>query len=343
MGIDALLGMTGRTKPVNVMMSVTDRCTSRCAYCRIPDDPRPDIPTKGWLDLIDQMASAGTRRIGVWGGEPLIRDDIVELCRHARTRGIYVSLDTNGWLLPSRPEVLEVINHLVVAYDGPREAHDANRQSGAHEKAVRALETASGRVRTWTITVLTRNNLRSVDHILDQARRYGFMATFQTLHHNDVLGCTPEGMMPSREEYAEVFRLLLDRKRRGAPIANSSLYLESIAGWPDFSSTTLPGRFHGVRCSAGRMYCNIDADGRVYPCSLLIGMVPAVNALEAGFLSAFRAIGRLPCQACTAGCFTEYNQLYALRAPVILDWMRSVAMTDRLRKAAAAGSTSPIR
>lgn len=337
MGLDALGGLLGRSRPVNVMISVTDRCPSRCAYCQIPEQGRPDLSTERWLDLLSQMAAAGTRRIGVWGGEPLARRDIVEICSHARKMGIYVSLDSNGYLLPSRPEILGAIDHLVLAYDGPEKAHDANRQPGSHAKVMAAIETAAGRVRLWSITVLTRNNLGHLDEILETAGREGFMTTFQTLHHNDKLGRNPTGMMPSGAEYAEAFRHLLVRKREGAPIANSARYLESLMRWPDYGRTTLPGRFHGVSCRAARMYCNIDADGRLYPCSLLIGLgKDSPSAIEMGFEEAFKALGDLPCQACVAGCYTEYNYLYGLSLPVALDWFRSVRRTDRMMKDAAA-------
>jgi len=333
MGLDAALGLLGRRRPVNVMVSITDHCCSRCSYCQIPEQGRPDLSTEQWKDLFRQMREAGTRRIGIWGGEPLMRKDIVELCAYARKLGIYVSVDSNGYLLPTRPEILENIDHLVLAYDGPEEAHDANREKGSHAKVIRAMETASGRTRLWTITVLTRNNINHLDHIMETALRYGFQTTFQTLHHNSKLGGDTSGMMPSRDEYAEVYRTLLRMKRDGSPIANSTRYLESLSQWPDYSVTRMPVKFHGVSCRAGRMYCNIDADGRVYPCSLLIGIYPgALNALDAGFGRAFEGTLELPCQACTASCYTEYNYLYNLRPGVALQWHRSVAETDRMMK-----------
>lgn len=344
MGISAVLGLLGRRRPVNVMASVTDHCPSRCTYCQIPEQNRPDLSTEQWKDLFSQMRDAGTQRLGVWGGEPLMRRDIVELCAYARSLGIYVSVDSNGYLIPARREILDNIDHLVLAFDGPREAHDANRETGSFDKVTAAMEVASGRTRMWTITVLTRNNINHLDYIMETAERYGFLTTFQTLHHNEKLGGDTSGLMPTRKEYGEALGRLLEMKRAGAPIANSTHYLGSLAEWPDFSSTRLGRRFHGVSCRAGRMYCNIDVDGRVYPCSLLIGLYPqAKNALDVGFEEAFRAASELPCQACTASCYTEYNFLYSLKLPVALQWSRAVARTDRemRRKAAERGIESP--
>jgi hypothetical protein len=69
------------------------------------------------------------------------------------------------------------------------------------------------------------------------------------------------------------------------------------------------------------MYCNIDADGRVYGCSLLVGNTPAKNALEVGFQAAFDAIPPVPCHGCTAACYTEYNYIYDLDVACIREWL----------------------
>ena len=312
-----------------MMISVTDHCPSRCTYCQIPAQNRPDLSTAEWKSIIGQMRKAGTQRVGVWGGEPLTRSDIIELCRYMRELGIYVSMDSNGYLLPERREVLDHIDHLVLALDGPERAHDANREAGSFDKVMRAMQVASGRVRLWTITVITKNNLDDLPFVLETARRYGFMATFQTLHHNEILGRNTEALLPSDEEYRAAFARLLEWKREGAPIALSRRFLKSMTRWPDFTMTRTPERLHGVSCSAGRMYCNVDVDGRVYPCSLLIGLYPAaLNALEVGFERAFGAASDLPCQACTATCYTEYNYLYHLSPGVVLDWKRNLTATD---------------
>ncbi len=333
MGIGALKCRFGAKIPLNVMVSVTDRCPSRCSYCQIPSRCRPDISTDQWKDIFRQMAEAGTMRIGVWGGEPLARADIVELCAYARELGMYVSLDSNGYLIPSRPEILDNIDHLVLSYDGPEEAHDRNREEGSWKKVMAAFEAASGKVRLWSISVLTKNNIHLLDEIMATAEKFGFMTTFQTLHHNDTLGGNTSDMMPTAEEYSKAFKKLIKMKKAGAPILLSNNYLNAASRWEDYSRTRIEDRFYGPSCKAGRAYCNIDVDGTVYPCSLLIGEYEgAMNALEVGFEKAFLNLSKrdLPCNACTASCYPEYNYLYSLNVPVALDWARGVKRTDKL-------------
>lgn len=333
MGIGAVKCLMGARIPLNVMVSVTDHCPSRCSYCQIPARCRKDLSTNQWKDIFKQMADAGTRRIGVWGGEPLVRKDINELCGFARELGMYVSLDSNGYLLPANPEILNNIDHLVLSYDGPEEAHDTNREKGSWEKTTAAIKLASGKVRLWTITVLTKNNINLIDEIMETAEQYGFMTTFQTLHHNNTLGGNTSNMMPTAQEYSKAFKKLIRLKKNGAPILLSKSYLDAASKWKDYSKTRIAEKFYGTSCKAGKAYCNIDVDGRVYPCSLLIGEYPeAKNALDIGFKEAFLALkdNPLPCNACTASCYPEYNYLYSLNVPVALDWVSGVKRTDKL-------------
>ncbi|MCP4246467.1 MAG: radical SAM protein, partial [bacterium] len=114
--VRAALGanLFGRRVPVNVMFGVTNRCPSRCTYCQIPERPQADLTTEQIFDLFRQMKKAGTKRLGLWGGEPLARSDIGRLVDYAKECGFYISLDTNGYLLPKKIDEILSLDHLVV-------------------------------------------------------------------------------------------------------------------------------------------------------------------------------------------------------------------------------------
>ena len=315
----------GMRCPVNVMLAVTNRCNGRCRYCQIPTRSSNDIPTADLLKLIDEMASAGTIRLGLWGGEPLVREDIGRIVSHAKRKGLYVTMDSNGLLWRERAQDLKELDHVVFALDGGRVAHEANRGDGTFAGVMDALEFASAarRPKVWTLTVLTKHNLQDIDAVIDTARRLKIHCAFQVLHHNNVMGRNHEELLPTNEEYRAAIRHLLRRKREGAPISSSSRYLNYLLAWPDYRQPTRQDLRHCVRCKAGKLYGNIDADGKVYACSLLVGKAAASNALEAGFRKAYQAIPPPPCQACSAACFTEYNYLYAFDPLCIAEWMRT--------------------
>jgi MoaA/NifB/PqqE/SkfB family radical SAM enzyme len=315
----------GRRCPVNVMLAVTNRCNGNCRYCQIPQRASEDVPTAKFLRLIDEMKAAGTVRLGIWGGEPLMREDIGVIVSHAKKHGMYVTMDSNGLLWQLRKDELRDLDHVTFAYDGRKDAHEANRGAGTHKKTLEAIESAVTipGLKVWTLTVLTRNNLGEIDHVLDNARRLNIHAAFQVLHHNDILGTNHDDLLPTNEQYREAIRLIIQRKKEGAPISSSYRYLNYLLQWNDYATPTTVESHLGVHCKAGALYCNVDADGRVYGCSLLVGKEPAVNALDAGFRKAFDAIPKLPCESCCAACFTEYNYLYSLDPYCIAEWMRT--------------------
>lgn len=310
--------------PTNLMFSVTDRCNARCKYCSVPLRAKPELNTAEVFHLIDEFVDLGGSRIALWGGEPLVRGDIVEIINYCKSKKLLTSLDTNGYLVPQKIDGIKKLDVLVISFDGEKEVNDANREEGSYEKAIKAFEAACGRMNVWTITVLTKNNLNSIDFVLDKARQYGFSTTWQLLHHQTLGSEESKDMFPLREEYRKAIKLLMKRKSEGAPIVNSMQYFKYIYDWPDYRKAYLPGKRKNLSCYAARLYCNIDTDGKVYPCSVLIGLVPAKNAVETGLKEAFDYVKDIPCQSCTAGCYVEYNYIYSLNPWVIMNWFKYV-------------------
>ena len=109
-GSNALLQSTlvdDFNRPVDyVRIAVTSSCNLRCSYC-MREDHKETADTESLLKIrdintiIDVLAGLGVTKIRFTGGEPLLRKDIVELVRQAKTHtGIKtVSLTTNGLLL----------------------------------------------------------------------------------------------------------------------------------------------------------------------------------------------------------------------------------------------------
>ncbi len=317
----------GVRRPLNVMLSLTDRCTCLCKYCRIPLRKSPEMSLDQLIALFGQMRRAGTARLGLWGGEPLVRRDIGDILVAAKDKGFYVSVDTNGELVSQKLTELESADHVVVSLDGRKENHDGNRHAGAHDAALEAIRALSLRnKRVWTISVLTRRTIHDVDYILDLAREHGFMATFQILHHNAILGTDTTDLAPDDHDLRQTIKYLIQAKLRGAPIANTIHYLKYIRGWPDFSRPASYERVGWLPCFAGDLFCNIDTNGDLFPCSLLVGQIPARNVLTSGFSEAFKATSRKGCESCAASCYVEYNHLHSLNPAAVWDFGRSVGL-----------------
>ena len=107
-------------------LSITDRCNLRCRYCM----PAEGVCKKNHSDMLteDEMITAveaaaalGITKLRITGGEPLIKRNILSLCRRASAvEGIRdVALTTNGILLPQMAQDLKDagVNRLNLSLD----------------------------------------------------------------------------------------------------------------------------------------------------------------------------------------------------------------------------------
>ena len=95
-------------------LSVTDKCNLRCRYCM----PEEGICKKDHADMmtedeiitaVEAAAALGITKIRITGGEPLVKKNILSICRRtAAVEGIKeVCLTTNGILLPQLAKPLK--------------------------------------------------------------------------------------------------------------------------------------------------------------------------------------------------------------------------------------------
>ena len=88
-------------------LSVTDKCNLRCRYC-MPEEgvcrKRHDemLTEEEMVTAVEAAASLGITKLRITGGEPLVKKNILSICRRcAAVPGIReVCLTTNGILLP---------------------------------------------------------------------------------------------------------------------------------------------------------------------------------------------------------------------------------------------------
>jgi len=323
-----MANLFNKRTPVNVLLSVTNQCPSRCKYCTLPLRKQKELTTEQIFSLIDQLADLGTQRIGFWGGEPLMRPDIGKIIDYAKSKGMFITLNSNGYLIPQKIDELKNVDILALSMDGREKVHDKNREKGSHKKVIRALEIATKKMPVWTITVLTKNNLNEIDYILDLAEKMGFFTIFQILHHPSTGIGDTKSMLPSPEEYKAVINKLIESKKNGAPIVSTFKCLKYLLKWQDYAEAYRVEKQKGdIACWAGKLYCNIDTDGGVYPCPMLLGQVKALNFLDVGFKKAFDNLASVQCSACDISCMIEFNLMSSLDLGVIFNWYKYIRMS----------------
>jgi MoaA/NifB/PqqE/SkfB family radical SAM enzyme len=90
--------------PSIVLWFATERCDVGCKHCCYPPRGAKELSTDEAKTLILEVAKLGVKYFGFIGGEPLLRDDIVELCEFCNKVGLKPYVVTKGGRLAERDE-----------------------------------------------------------------------------------------------------------------------------------------------------------------------------------------------------------------------------------------------
>jgi len=308
--------------PLNVTWFLTNRCNYRCAYCTIPSRKQIELSTSQIVDLIGQMADAGVERICLTGGEPLCRKDIGMIIDSCQKKKIYTTMVSNGYYVKKRLSGLKNLNLLVLSLDGSKKVHEINRPKGSFESVIGAIKAAGKNIPIMTNTVLNKDNQDSIDFILQLSRKYRFVPYFNVIKNKSSL-------IP-KDTYVSSIRILIARKKQGFSIANSFAVLHYYLSLKDFSSNiTSAHGAHFPTCWAGRLFCDIDADGTMMNCYL--HGFRGLNVASSGFRKAFYSLKESGCAGCICANLVELNYICSLNLGNIYERLKLVDVGLRRR------------
>ena len=145
--------LDGYGRNINYLrLSVTDRCNLRCKYCMPADGickKQPDelLTEDEMITAVRAAASVGITKLRITGGEPLLKKNILSLCRRAAAVGGIreVCITTNGVLLgtlakPLREACVRRVNLTIDTLDA--EKYRGITRGGRLEDALRGLHAA---------------------------------------------------------------------------------------------------------------------------------------------------------------------------------------------------------
>jgi radical SAM protein with 4Fe4S-binding SPASM domain len=250
-----------------VAWETTAACNLKCSYCRAFASAVPDqgeLSAEEAVAFIDSIAIFQPLLI-LSGGEPLLRSDIFHLARHAASRGLRVSLASNGTLLTSETVdriAASGIGRVSISLDGATsEMHDCNRGPGSFQAAMMGIEALRGRVDFQINFTITKRNEAHVPDVFDLAEARGAKA----LHFFFLVptGRGREEDLISSERQEELL-WQIDRER-----ADRSLEVRVTCA-PQYSRIAQQGSGRrAAGCLAGRSFVFVSRKGDVYPCGYL--------------------------------------------------------------------------
>jgi len=178
-GSGALTSAAAR-RPI-VVWNITRTCNLRCVHCYSDSFAKPypgELTHAEAKTVLDDIAAFKVPAVLFSGGEPLVRPDLLDLISYAVSKGLRVTLSTNGTLIDEAIAAKLKANNLTyvgISLDGIGETNDQFRGvEGAFDRAVRGFRNcmAVGQKVGLRLT-LTKRNCQDIHQIFDFIEKEG--------------------------------------------------------------------------------------------------------------------------------------------------------------------------
>jgi cyclic pyranopterin phosphate synthase len=266
-------------------VSVLDACNLRCTYCA-PGTVTTPTPKPRWLSAMEHAALAphfaaiGVRKVRFTGGEPLLREDLVDVVAAWRRAlpDAELAVTTNATRLLAQASMLRAagIDRVTVHLDTlRRERYEALMGRGSPEQVQEAVAVA---VRTFdevklNVVVQRGQNDDELEDFLRWSQKTGVQVRFiELMRTGSADAVVDDVFMPGREVIARLGARPVPRRHASDPAA---LFVKDDVVFGLIASDTEP--FCGA-CDRLRL----TADGRLRGCLYESGGVPLGAAIRDG-------------------------------------------------------------
>ena len=293
--------------PFMVSYSVTTKCNLKCKHCysNSVEQAAPDeLSTEEAFHLVDDLSQWGIGLLIIDGGEPLCREDLLDIVKYASSKGIRTTIGSNGTLIDeamSRKMVDVGVMAVAISVDGADAAtHDSFRGvDGAFEQTLKGIDACRNVGLPFQLNmVIRKDNLSQLEDMLrlavdlgaNAAEVFDLVAAGRAKNECKELVLSLEERKVAMEQLAQAqedYPILI--RVPGCPIYPLILQEKNIKPkhFPAEMLRRIP--YYGRGCAAGMPmgYVMVLSNGEVNPCMLL--QVNLGNIREQSIMSIWKS------------------------------------------------------
>lgn len=233
--------------PLQAQLELTYRCNLRCSHCYVDVVEPDEMSFEEWCEVLSQLKALGTIYLLLTGGEILLRTDLLDIIRYARSNGFLVGIITNCSLVTSEIaqalSALRIMSIVTSLHGATAASHDRiTKVPGSFQKTLQGIQSL---VKAGLIpsvqTMAMKNNTAELLQIKELVESLGAQSRIGI----EMIPGKSGSNHPSQYE-PEVEDLL------------NSGWQPDIHSWSKSQSSQL--------CEAGKAVCAVSPRGDVSPC-----------------------------------------------------------------------------
>lgn len=255
----------GLPPPRYVLWDCTRKCFLNCVHCGATKEKYTKELTESEVKkLIDELTDMGVRTFAVTGGEPLTRNDLLDVLRYAAKKGLKTGIATNGFLINKNiaQKIKEYgINSVQISLDGTEEIHNKIRgNKDSFRKAIQAIEFLNqfGVADVSVATTATPLNLNSLEELKKLLINLKVKSWRITLVMPIGRAIDKPNLRFSKKELQDLFNFVIESKKK--------IHIEIGENLPFLADYDYKIRNSPIICPIGFMACCVGVDGHIRGC-----------------------------------------------------------------------------
>jgi len=304
--------------PINVTVVPSWRCNSSCKMCKLGVSPlAEEMDIFEFKRIVDELADMGASVFTIFGGEPFMKQDILEMISYVKSKHLITQVSTNGIILSDKHLARELIetNCDIVTFS-------LDCKDSATYKCIRGVDKFSEVVEGIKNTVYFRDMLKkpasvnanfvlmdeNIDDTLEiikfiKSLGVDLVTAYPVVESGNLKNCQSQ----------EFDAKLVDLFQKFKTMKNRHKILDISTGYLDYVIEKITNKRPRVKCFAPISDINIDPSGNVFPCIYLLAKEDAVGNIRGKSIKEFWYSKKYSdarkqlenCSTCDALCYVE--------------------------------------